>query len=250
MNTFSLSLAFCNFLTVTQRMCMAVSPWTMVLMVWVDWNERRKEQERCQDPSSSSQIEDASDKTDTKLTEVEILSARNLPQFPCRKKSILSMEEDQFQDHHKKSLGIIWGMSLLCGFCSEQALDQSKNSPSSLTRRMTSPVEIVSILLAYPVPALLTLGPCMMSLKVSPQLKLLPNNPSTRTSLILSTCYILSILPSLLAELMYTNSNLAIMMVIKFSLASFHIIFEPIVILYMRPPLMIALRMIFRRQKK
>ena len=39
---YSLSLNFCYFMTVTQRMCMAVSPWTLVLMVWLEWMDRRQ----------------------------------------------------------------------------------------------------------------------------------------------------------------------------------------------------------------
>ena len=235
-------------MTVTQRMCVAVSPWTLVVMVWLDWNEKREEKQIFNDISPSTQIEDDYSKAAEKMTELEILNARNLPQFPPRKTSILSLEEEEepFKDHHKLKLGIIWGMSLLCGLCSEQALDQSKNPPCSLTRRLTSPVEIVSILLTSPLPALFTLCPLFISLCVSPQSH---SNHSTRTSLVLSICHLLSILPSVLVELMDTANNLAIMMVLKFSLASIHIIFEPLIILYMRPALLAALRTVWTRQR-
>ena len=60
-------LAFCNFLTVTQRMCMAVSPWTMVLSAWLDYKDRRRngDQQRCQDESPSSLREKITTKADS-----------------------------------------------------------------------------------------------------------------------------------------------------------------------------------------
>ena len=236
-----MSLSFCNFLTITQRMCMAVSPWTMMLMAWLDWDEK-------QEHSLSPKIKKDSGNLDAKMTEAEILSVRNLPQFPpCKTSSLSIVEEKQFQEHHKYKLSIIWGMSLLCGLCSEQALDQSKNPPCSLTRRLSSPVEIVSILLTQPVPAILTLCPCaMMAFYRTPPLS---DNHRIRTILILSIFYIMTILPSLLAELMDTGSNLSILIMLKFSLASIRIIFEPVVILFMRPDLQAALRTICTREK-
>ena len=232
-----MSLSFCNFLTITQRMCMAVSPWTMMLMAWLDWDEK-------QEHSLSPKIKKDSGNLDAKMTEAEILRVRNLPQFPPCKTSILSiMEEEQFQEHHKYKLSIIWGMSLLCGLCSEQALDQSKNPPCSLTRRLSSPVEIVSILLTQPVPAILTLSLCILSFNLS------LHNHRTRTIVILSILYIITILPSLLAELMDNGGNISIIILLKFNLASIHIIFEPVVILYMRPDLQAALGTVWKREK-
>ena len=116
---------------------MAVSPWTLVIMAWLNWDQRREEQQRCKDLSLPSKIEEETDKGNSKLTDADILSVRNLPRLPLRKTSIMSIEEEQFQEQHKYMLGIIWGMSLLCGLCSEQALDQSKNPPCSLTRRLS-----------------------------------------------------------------------------------------------------------------
>ena len=94
-------------MTVTQRMCTAVSPWTLVVMVWLDWNEKREEKQIFNDMSPSTQIEDDSSKAEEKMTELEILNARNLPPYPPRKTSILSLEEEPFKDHHKLKLGII-----------------------------------------------------------------------------------------------------------------------------------------------
>ena len=238
--SFSLALSFCNFLTVTQRMCMAVSPWTMMLMAWLDWDEKEKKEQNSKELSLSLKIKEDSGNLDAKMTEAEILSVRNLPQFPPCKTSTLSIvEEEQFQEHHKYKLSIIWGMSLLCGLCSEQALDQSKNPPCSLTRRLSSPVEIVSTLLTQPVPAIFTLSLCILSL----------HNHRTKTILILSILYIITILPSLLAELMDNGGNISIIILLKFNLASIHIIFEPVVILYMRPDLQAALRTVWKREK-
>ena len=226
---------------------MAVSPWTLVLMAWIDGYEKRKEHQRCKDISPLANIEEETENADSKMTEAEILSVRNLPKLPLRKPSLLSVEEEHFRDQHKYMLSIIWGMSLLCGLCSEQALDQSKNPPCSLTRRLSSPVEIVSILLTQPVPAILSMFPCaMMAFYRTPPLS---DNHRIRTILILSIFYIMTILPSLLAELMDTGSNLSILIMLKFSLASIHIIFEPVVILFMRPDLQAALRTICTREK-
>ena len=243
-----MSLAFCNFLTVTQRMCLAVSPWTVVLLAWLDWDEKEKEQQRCRKlcPCPSPRKEEATDKIESKMTEMEILSVRNLPTFPQRKSSILSMDEDLIQDHHKYKLSIIWGMSLLCGMCSEQIMDQSKNPTCSLFRTMTLPVEIISIILTHPVPAVFAMSLCIVIFRLSSR----PPSYRTRTNIILSFLYTLTILPSLLAELMDNGNNLSIIILLKFNLASIHIIFEPVVILYMRPELVACLCNFWSRENK
>ena len=80
---------------------MAVSPWTLVLMSWIDGYEKRKEHQRCRDISPLSNIEEETENVDSKMTEAEILSVRNLPKLPLRKSSLLSLEKEQFRDHHK-----------------------------------------------------------------------------------------------------------------------------------------------------
>ena len=76
---------------------MAVSPWTLVVMVWLDWNDKRGKREIFNDISPSTQIEEDSRKAEEKMTELEIMNARNLPPYPPRKTSILSLEEEPFK---------------------------------------------------------------------------------------------------------------------------------------------------------
>ena len=73
-----MSLSFCYLMTVTQRMCTAVSLWTLVVMVWLDWNDKRGEKQIFNDISPSTQIEDDSSKAEEKMTELEILNARTI----------------------------------------------------------------------------------------------------------------------------------------------------------------------------
>ena len=237
---------------VTQRMCMAVSPWTMLLIAWLNCIQRRNRLEKKQAFRMNKPTYKAIEKSfapeniEPKMTAAEVLSVKNLPLLLPPKKNIEHSKEDPINYHHTIKLIFIWCLSLVCGLCSEQALEESDSIPCSLTRSLHYPVEIASILLTYPIPAFLTLCPYVVSLRysVSSKFSSFHINPIThhftscaKTSLLLSICYLLSIMPSLLVELVDMGSNVALLMVVKFSLASLHIIYEPLIILYMRPAL-------------
>ena len=229
---------------------MAVSPWTMVLNTWLDCKDKRRneDQQRCQDESPSSLREKITTKADSNDGGKNILSIRNLPESPLRKPSILSIEEDELQEHHKYKLFFIWGISLVCGLCSEQVMDQSKNPPCSLVRRISSPVEIVSILLTLPLPALLIVSAWMISFYLSPHL--LSRHHGASINILIFILLIITILPSLLAEFMDTGSNLSIIIFFKFIPASLHTIFEPVVMLCMRQDLVHAIRNMWTTARK
>ena len=245
---FSISLAFCKFLTITQRMCLAVSPWTLVLMVFLDCKERRRIEKEL--ITGSPGKDDPTCKNNYQMKkERQLLDVKNLQVCPGKNSNTLLLEDDQLKDHHKRKLAFIWGMSLVCGICSEQVMDQSKNLVCSLIRERTSPLEIFSILLTYPIPALFTIFPLMISLYMFPNSNIQSQSLRTRTTCVtLSLCYLLSILPSMLVDLMDTNNNLILALVIKYNLSSIHVIFEPLVILFMRPSLATILRLIFGRR--
>ena len=229
-------------------MCLAVPPWTMVLMVFLDCKElRRKRKEFI---SRYSVKHEQLYKNTQSRKGRQLLNAKNLQDCPRNRASSLLLEDNNLQDHHKKKLGFIWCMSLVCGICSEQVMDQSKNSVCSLIRRMTSPLEIISIILTYPVPAVLAMHALVISLYTFPNSNIQSEIVKTRiTCLTLSLFYLISILPSLLVDLMNSDTYLILVLFIKYNLSSIHVIFEPLVLIYMRPSLVTNLRITFKRVK-
>ena len=241
-------------MTVTQRMCLSVSPWTVALISLLNCFQKRKNLSRrnaLRKKSSVALQTICGSDGEAKLSVAEVLSVKNLPvlvMIPPRKKLKNSNPEENLINYqHTVQLLVIWSLALACGLCSEQALQQPEDLPCSLTRSLTNMVELFSLILTYPLPTILTICPyavIMLSAYVDPHFSLFfCISPITKhfsncakTCLILSICYFFTIMPSLLVDLV--EINVAILMLIKYSLASLHIIFEPLVILFMRPSLL------------
>jgi len=226
-------------------------------MIWLEYWSRREvdvdvdEMHMTEEMPPSSKSEEENDdlcKPVSKLPELDTLSVENLAQFPSRKVSIVSQEEEYIEDHHKHKLGLIWSVCLVCGLCY-----QWRDTTCSLRRHLSSPLETVSLLLTLPVPAVLAVCPYMVCLCLGPKYNnQITSITSNRTYLLLYFCYFLTILPSLLVDLVDTDNDtqVVLIMLVKYSLASLHIIFEPIVLLCSRPDVSSAVKDVFFKRQK
>ena len=139
---------------------------------------------------------------------------------------------------------MIWMMAAFCGCLSDQLWSNSSLTDNNcqILRNYSSNVELLSLLLTFPLPLILTLAllvfrVCQTSFQFS---------QSCRIQITLCVVYLLTIFPSLVVDNLAQSLNTTLLVIIKFSLASFHIILEPGILLLYRSDLSENVKNIFK----
>jgi len=144
--------------------------------------------------------------------------------------------ENIVPEKNKSHIMAVWWLSLTCGLCCDQIWNNA--SPQSnicnIIRNISSKVEIFSMMFSFPVPFVI-----LLSLLVSDRCLTTSFHLSQTWKIKLTLClvYLFTVLPSLLVDLFTNILNVAMVIGIKFSLASLHIILDPLILIAFRPDL-------------
>ena len=115
---------------------------------------------------------------------------------------------------------------------------------TSITRNHASKVELASLLLTHPLPVLLAITLLVFHVyQTSRQC-----SRSCKIQLTLCVIYLLTIFPSLVVDNLASSVNTCLLVIIKFNLASSHILLEPFILMMFRSDLRTNVKNIFTRK--